>query len=83
MIDLPSWAAIALDVFYYSVFGPLLILYAVFGVVFMIAAIAVPIWAAIFGRVPGERGEPPAPITRLVIGLAGLALLCSLVLPWL
>ena len=85
MIDLPNWAAAAVEVLYYAVAVPAVALSAVLLVLCMVGAIAVPIWGTIFGRLPGDRGgaEPLHPIARLVVGLAGLGLLCSLVVPWL
>lgn len=83
MIDFTSWVTAVVEALTYVLFGPFLILYAAFGAVIMISAFAVPIWGAIFGRVPGDRGEPAGPIVRLVVALAGLGLLWQMVAPWL
>ena len=85
MIDLPSWAGVALEVLYYAVAVPAVVLSAVLLALCMVGGIAVPIWGAFFGRLPGDRGgvEPLHPITRLVVGLAGFGLLYLLVVPWL
>ena len=85
MIEFPSWAGAALEVLYYAVAVPAAALSAVLLVLCMVGGIAAPIWGAIFGRLPGDRGgvEPLHPITRLVVGLVGFGLLYSLVVPWL
>ena len=85
MIELPSWVAAAVEVLYYAIAVPAWALLAVLLVLCMVGGIAAPIWGAIFGRLPGDRGgvEPLHPITRLVVGLVGFGLLYSLVAPWL
>ena len=75
MIELPSWAAAAVEVLYYAIAGPAWALLAVLLVICVVGSIGAPIWAAIFGRLPGDRGEPLHPITRLVVGLIGLGVL--------
>ena len=71
--------------FYWAVFGPILILLAAFVVIAIIVSIAYPIWAAIRGRVLGKFGgvEAISPMLRLILGFLGLTLLYSLIAPWL
>ena len=80
MIDLPSWAAMALEVFYYAVFWPPLVLLAVFAVGFMIASVAYPIWIAFRGR--DEYGHMPF-LVRVALGVAGGLALLAVAAPWL
>ena len=61
-------------------FGPPLVLYAVFCVGGIIVAVAYLIW----GAIRGHSGDGPLhPVTRLVLGLIGLGLLYELIAPWL
>ena len=80
MIELPSWAITALEVFYYAVFGPPLALYVAVAVGVVIFVIAHPIWVAIRGH---SAGEPLPPITRLMFGFIGFGLLWWMAAPWL
>ena len=78
MIELPNWVAAAVKVLTYAIFGPPLVLSAVFGAGLIIFMIAHPIWVAIRGH---SADGPFHPITRLVLGLIGLGLLWSFIGP--
>ena len=83
MTELPSWAGTAIEALYYAIADLIWFLSVALAMVFMVGTIAVPIWGAIFGRIPGERSrvELPHPTTRLVLGLIGLGLLWSFIGP--
>ncbi len=85
MTELPNWVGIAVEVLYYAIAVPILAFSAVLLVICMVGSIAMPIWGAIFGRAPGERGGVEAlhPIARLVLALAGLGVLWQMIAPWL
>lgn len=57
MLELPSWAAGAVEIFGYAVFGPALALYAVFGIALLLSPIVFVFW----GKAP--------PIDRIWAGL--------------
>lgn len=80
MTELPIWVAPVVEALTYVFFGPLLVLYAVFGAGIMVVAIAYPIWVAFRGR--DADGSVP-PFVRIVIGLVGLGLLWQMIAPWL
>ena len=80
MVELPNWVGTALEVFSYVVFGPFLILYAVFGAGCIIVSVAYPIWCAIRGH---DANGALHPITRLVLGILGFGLLYPFIAPWL
>ena len=80
MTDLPSWVVDAVEVLFYVVIGPPLVVWVVFCAGFIIVVIVHPIWVAVRGR---DYRKPVDPFTRTVAGLVGLGLLWSFIRPWL